>query len=75
MFRKILIALAALGAVGVAAFTVTAVPAGAASLHHRNHHEWRPAVRFYSTPATSCYVRRVVPTPFGPQLRWVNICY
>ena len=76
MFRKTLLALAAFATVA-AAFTLTTftTPAGAAPFDHR-HHAWRPAVRFLGAPAYgSCYVRRVVPTPFGPRVEWVNVCY
>lgn len=83
MFRKILIALAALAVVATAAFSVTAftaAPAGAQSYnHHHRHHNWRPSVRFFSGPAYnsygSCYVRRIVPTAYGPRVQWVNVCY
>ena len=77
MFRKILLTLAALAVVGTAAFTFTAIPAGAAPFNHNRHHDWRPAVRFYSAPVNygSCYVRRVVHTPFGPRVQSVNVCY
>jgi hypothetical protein len=76
--RKILLALAALAVAGTAVFTIIPQPAGAAPVHHyRGYHVWRPAVRFYNAPITygSCYVRRVVPTPFGPRTEWVNVCY
>jgi hypothetical protein len=77
MFRKILLSLAALAVVGTAAFTLTSSPAGAAPFNHHRHYAWRPAVRFYGAPVSygSCYVRRVVPTPFGPRVEWVNVCY
>ena len=78
MFRKVLLTLAAVAVVGAAAFTAATFatsPAGAAPFNHR-HHVWRPAVRFFAAPAyDSCYVRRVVPTPFGPRAEWINVCY
>ena len=78
MLRKIILGVAALALIGTATVSVTSTPAGAAPYnHHRNHHNWRPAVRFYGAPASygSCYVRRVVPTPFGPRVEWINRCY
>jgi hypothetical protein len=77
MFRKIVLALAAFAVVGTAAFTISATPAGAASFNHHRQHAWRPAVRFYGAPVNygSCYVRRVIPTPFGPRVEWINRCY
>jgi hypothetical protein len=79
MFRKVLLTLAAVAVVGAAAFTATTFatsPAGAAPYNYHRHHVWRPAVRFFAAPAyNSCYVRRVVPTPFGPRVEWVNVCY
>jgi hypothetical protein len=82
MFRKTLLTLAALAAVGTAAFTVAApTVANANNWHnHRNnhHHHWRPSIR-YSAPAYnaygSCYVRRVIHTAYGPRVTWTNICY
>ena len=29
----------------------------------------------YSYGYGGCYVRRVVPTPWGPRWRWINRCY
>lgn len=77
MFRKIILGVAALAAIGAATFAVIATPAGAASFNHHRSHNWRPAVRFYSAPVIydSCYVRRVVPTPYGPRVEWINRCY
>jgi len=78
MFRKTVLTLAALATVGAAAFTLTTftTSAGAAPFDHHRHYVWRPAVRFLGAPAYgSCYVRRVVPTPFGPRVEWVNVCY
>ena len=79
MFRKILIAVAALAAVGAAAIAFTATPAAAYDgwRHHRNHNQWRPAVRFHNSHYgyRNCYVQRVIYTQFGPRLQTVNICY
>jgi hypothetical protein len=78
MFRKILFAFAALAAIGTAAFTVSTSIASAQGFNsHRQNHHWRPAVRFHSPSYNyaSCYVRRVIHTPFGPRVQTVNICY
>lgn len=80
MFRKTLLTLAALAAVGAAAFTISVPTTASANSYHnyRHNHHWRPAVRF-STPSYnyygSCFVRRVTYTPFGPRVNWVNVCY
>jgi len=45
---------------------------------HGWHHGWsyRPAVRVYAGPTYGgCFHRRVVWTPYGPAVRWVNVCY
>jgi hypothetical protein len=42
------------------------------------HHGWfyRPAVRVYAGPIYGgCIHRRLVWTPYGPAVRWVNVCY
>ena len=76
MLRKLLLALGAIAVAGTAVVAVSAIPAGAAPYHHPRHHVWRPAVRFVAPPVyDSCYVRRVVHTPFGPRVEWINRCY
>jgi hypothetical protein len=76
--RKILLAIAALAVAGTAASTVTVAPAAAASWNNNHrHHIWRPSVRYFA-PAirhNNCYVRRIIHTPFGPRVDWVNRCY
>jgi hypothetical protein len=84
MIRKLAIAFAAIAAIGTAALAASTVPAAARQgwhghhRHHHHHHGWhRSGVRFYG-PAVAyggCYVKRVVGTPWGPQVRWVNVCY
>ena len=80
MFHKTLIGLAALAVVGAAAFTFSAPTTASANgwQNHRHHNHWRPSVRF-SGPAYnsygSCFVRRIVPTPYGPRVTTVNVCY
>ena len=78
MFRKIILGVAALAAIGAAALTISIPNASAQGFNnYRHHHHWRPAVRFFSAPVIydSCFVRRVVPTPFGPRVEWINRCY
>lgn len=77
--RTFLFTLAALAIAGTAA-TVAVAPAAADHWHYRSHyshyryHYWRPSVRYYAPRAYSCYVRRVVPTIFGPRVEWINRC-
>jgi hypothetical protein len=83
MIRKLAIAFAAVAAIGTATLTASTTPAAAghgwSGHHHRHHHHgwYRPGVRFYG-PAFAyggCHVKRVVGTPWGPRVRWVNICH
>jgi hypothetical protein len=86
MLHKTFLAGAAALALGTAALAPTSASAwwaGHAGWHgwHRGgwHHGgfYRPAVRVYAGPVYggACFARRVVYTPYGPALRWVNICY
>lgn len=82
MIRKLAFALAAtvaLGAASLAASTPAAAWHGHGGWHGHYHGGfWRGGyARFYGGPAYAggCYVRRVVGTPWGPRLRWVNVCY
>jgi hypothetical protein len=46
--------------------------------HRGWHHGWsyRPGVRVYAGPIYGgCFERRLVWTPYGAALRWVNVCY
>ncbi len=83
MFRKIVIAAAAAAALGAAAL----VPTTASAHWHGGWHGgwyggwhrpyWGP--RFAYAPVypayNPCLRRRWVPTPWGPRLRVVNVCY
>ena len=79
--RTTLLSLAAAVALGVAALASTA--ASAAHWHHGHHH--RPHFgRAFFTPTFyapayaygACdYRKRVVPTPWGPRVRLVPVCY
>jgi hypothetical protein len=74
MFRKTIIALAAVGALGAAAIAPTT--ASAWGWHGGWHgHFWGPGV--YAGPVyyNSCLHRQWVDTPYGPRLRWINVCY
>lgn len=72
MLRKLLLAVTAAAALGAAALAPTA-----ASAAHWGHWRggwfgWGP----YAGPVySSCVVKRWVRTPWGPRVRWVNVCY
>jgi hypothetical protein len=74
MFRKTILALTAVASIGAAALAPTA-----ASAHywHGGGHFWGPHVGFYvgGPGYDSCLRRQWVGTPYGPRLRWVNVCY
>ena len=87
MLRKTILTLAALGSLGAAALAPTS--ASAAWGWHGGYGYWPhrpffgrvfvPPVRVMPAPAYAytaapCLRRRFVPTVFGPQLRWVNVC-
>lgn len=83
MLRKTILALAASAALGAAVLLPAA--ASAAPGHGGWHGGWsggwhagyvRPGFRVYAGPVYgTCVVRRWIDTPYGPVLRWVNICY
>jgi hypothetical protein len=81
MFRKLSLALIA--AVSLAAAALAPTSASAWGGWHRG---WGGPRIFVGCPAYDggygyyggygdCYVRRLVPTPFGPRWRLVNRCY
>jgi hypothetical protein len=74
MFRKTIFALAAAGALGAAALAPTAASAHWFGGHP---HFWGPRFGFYIGPGyyDSCLRREWVATPYGPRLRWINLCY
>ena len=84
MLRKFSLVVAAAAALGAAALAPTSASAGGwhhhGGWHHRHHHHgWGPRV-FIGGPAYyggygGCYVRRLIPTPWGPRWRLVNRCY
>ncbi|MGY4309133.1 hypothetical protein ACVIJ6_006376 [Bradyrhizobium sp. USDA 4369] len=91
MLRKISLIAAAAVALGTAALAPTAASAHwhgggwhGGGWHGGWHHGWHrpfygPRVfvggPVYSYGYGGCYVRRVVPTPWGPRWRWINRCY
>jgi hypothetical protein len=84
MFRKLSLAAVAAVALG-AALAPTSASAqwhgGWGGWHGGWHHGWGwGAPRFYAGGPVSygyggCYVRQLVPTPWGPRWRLVNRCY
>jgi hypothetical protein len=78
MLRKIVLAVAATAVIAGAALAPNTASAlgGHPVGHWRGHAVFRPGVRVYAGPVYGgCVVRRWVYTPFGPALRWVNVCY
>lgn len=89
MLRKFSLAAVAAAALGAAALAPTSASAGGwhhhhgwhrhHGWHHHHHHRWGPRV-FVGGPVYlggygGCYVRRLVPTPWGPRWRLVNRCF
>ena len=86
MLRKLSLAAVAAVALG-AALAPTAASAhwhgggwgwhGGGGWHHGGYGWGGP--RFYAAPVSygygGCYVRRLVPTPWGPRWRLINRCY
>jgi hypothetical protein len=85
LLRKLSLAAVAAVSLGAAALAPTSASAwGGHGWHGGWHGGWRGgygwrAPRFYAGgPAygyDGCYVRRLVPTPWGPRWRLVNRCY
>ena len=83
MFRKISLVAVAAASLGAAALAPTAASAGGGWHHHGGwHHGWGwggPRVIVggpaYNLGYGDCYVRRLLPTPWGPRWRLVNRCY
>jgi hypothetical protein len=76
MLRKIALTAVAAAALGAAALAPTS--ASAQGWHHGWHGGWsgpRVVVRGPVYGYGGCYVRRMVPTPWGPRWRLVNRCY
>ena len=80
MLRKLSLVAVAAASLGVAALAPTSASAWG-GWHGGWHHGWGwGGPRFVGGPAYAygyggCYVRRLVPTPWGPRWRLVNRCY
>jgi hypothetical protein len=83
MLRKLSLTLVAAVSLGAAALAPTSASAWI-GWHHGWHHGWGGPRFFIGGPVYyggyydgygGCYVRRVVPTPFGPRWRLINRCY
>ena len=75
MFRKLSLAAVAAVSLGAAALAPTSASAWGGGWHHG--HGWG-GPRFYAPVSYGyggCYVRRLVPTPWGPRWRLINRCY
>jgi hypothetical protein len=85
MLRKLSLALVAAVSLGAAALVPTSASAWTGGWHagwHGGYHRGWGGPRFFvGGPAYygygygGCYVRRLVPTPFGPRWRLINRCY
>lgn len=82
MLRKFLLGAAAAISLGVTALIPTSASAWG-GWHGGWHHGWGgprffvggPVYYGYGDGYGGCYVRRLVPTPFGPRWRSINRCY
>jgi hypothetical protein len=81
MLRKLSLALLAAVSLGAAALAPTSASAWG-GFHGGWHHGWGGPRFFVGGPVYygdygygGCYVRRLVPTPFGPRWRLINRCY
>lgn len=84
MLRKLSLAVVAAASLGVAALAPTSASAWG-GWHGGWHHGWGyggprifvggPAYYGYGYGYGGCYVRRLVPTPWGPRWRLINRCY
>ena len=82
MLRKLSLVAVAAASLGVAALAPTSASAWGGHGWHGGWHGgwgWRGPRVFVGGPAYDgyggCYVRRLVPTPWGPRWRLVNRCY
>ena len=84
MLRKLSLVAIAAASLGAAALAPTSASAWGGGWHHGWHGGWHhgwggPRVIVggpaYAYGGGGCYVRRLVPTPWGPRWRLVNHCY
>ena len=82
MLRKLVLGLAAVAALSTTAMISTEASAKGwkGGWHHHHHHgHWGGGyglyVSGYGPGYGSCYVKRLVPTPYGMRYRVVNVCY
>ncbi|NOJ40694.1 sulfur globule protein precursor [Bradyrhizobium australiense] len=83
MLRKLSLVAVAAASLGAAALAPTSASAWGGWHHGWHHHHgwgWGGPRVFIGGPAYfggygGCYVRRLVPTPWGPRWRLVNRCY
>ena len=80
MLRKLSLVAIAAASLGAAALAPTAASAGGGHHHGwHGHHGWGGPRVVIGAPAYAygggCYVRRLVPTPWGARWRLVNRCY
>jgi len=86
MLRKLSLVAVAAASLGAAALAPTSASAWGGGWHnggwhHHHHRGWGGPRVFIGGPAYygsgygGCYVRRLVPTPWGPRWRLVNRCY
>jgi hypothetical protein len=82
MLRKLSLVAVAAASLSVAALAPTSASAWG-GWHGGWHHGWGgprvfvggPAYYGYGYGYGGCYVRRLVPTPWGPRWRLINRCY
>ena len=79
MFRKLLLVAVAAASLGAAALAPTSASAWDGGWHGGWHRGWVGPRVVVGAPAYyesgGCYVRELVPTPWGPRWRLVNRCY
>jgi len=84
MLRKLSLIAVAAASLGAAALAPTSASAWGGGWHGGWHGGWRggwaPRVyvggpAYYNLGYGGCYVRRLVPTPWGPRWQLVNRCY
>lgn len=81
MLRKLVLGLAAVAALSTTAMVSTEASAKGwkGGWHHHHHGHWGGGyglyVGGYGAGYGGCYVKRLVPTPYGMRYRVVNVCF